>query len=102
MRAGLNTPNCENTETLIAFATGLDDALAGLAWQRHQDSQQNRDDLDEFVHDIRGQIVHKGTTPDRLNKGGVKSWISFIQHVSEGVDLKLADHLESESCTRPW
>lgn len=100
--AQLNTPNCANVESLIFAAIGLADSLAGLTWQRHQDSQKNRDDLDEFVQVIRGEIVHKGTTPTPLHKGGVKSWISFIRNVAERLDDKISAHLLAELGSSPW
>ena len=58
--------------------------------------------VDEFVHDIRGEIVHRGTTLGPLHKGGVKEWISFFDGLVSRLDEKIGTHLETETGVAPW
>jgi hypothetical protein len=58
--------------------------------------------VDEFVHDIRGDIVHKGTAPRPLHKGGVESWINFFNSLVSRLDTKIGTHLQTQTRTAPW
>lgn len=98
---GLNTPNVVNSEGLLELAVGLPQALHDVSWQGISAARvMNR--IDTFVHDIRGEIVHKGTVPGPLNKGGVESWIKFFESLVPRVDNKLAGHLNTTTGTAPW
>jgi hypothetical protein len=97
----LNTPNVENTEKLLDLAIGLPDALHGISWPKMAKAKVLAN-VDEFVHDIRGEIVHKGTTPGPLHKGGVKSWINFFDGLVSRLDQKIGTHLETETGSAPW
>lgn len=103
LKAGyLNTPNCSNVEEMLLMAVDLQAALHELKWQYRPNSDENREELDEFVQTIRGEIVHKGTTPSPLNKSGVQFWIRFIENIAKCLDAKLCDHLETKFGTAPW
>jgi len=97
----LNTPNVANSEALLDLAIGLPEALHGVSWQGIR-SARVLERIDTFVHDIRGEIVHKGTVPGPLNKGGVESWINFFESLVPRVDDKLASHLATVTGTAPW
>lgn len=97
----LNTPNVENTEKLLDLAIGLPDALHGISWPKMSNVKVLAN-VDEFVHHIRGEIVHKGTTPRPLHKGGVKSWINFFDGLVSRLDTKIGTHLETQTRTAPW
>jgi hypothetical protein len=97
----LNTPNVENTEKLLDLAIGLPDALHGISWPKVGKAKVLVN-VDEFVHDIRGEIVHRGATPGPLHKGGVKSWIKFFDGLVSRLDEKIGMHLETETGARPW
>lgn len=87
----LNTPNVSNAEKLLDLAIGLPDALHGVSW-RGTSNQKVLANLDEFVHNIRGEIVHKGTTPGPLHKGGVEGWINFFDRLVSQIDSKVLEH----------
>ncbi|MFC3965793.1 HEPN domain-containing protein [Nocardia jiangsuensis] len=87
----LNTPNVANTEKLLDLAVGLPNALHSVSW-RGVSNQKVRDNLDEFVHEIRGEIVHKGITPGPLHKAGVEGWIRFFDRLVSQVDSKVLKH----------
>ncbi len=88
----LNTPNVANTEKLLDLAIGLPDVLHNVSW-RGASNQKVRGNLDEFVHNIRGEIVHKGMTRGPLHKGGVEAWIKFINRLVTQIDSQILDHL---------
>ncbi|MFE4951057.1 HEPN domain-containing protein [Leifsonia sp. NPDC056665] len=71
--ARLNTPNIANTESLLNLA-GYPNSMHEIKWRRTSNIKV-RTEVDRFVHDIRGEIVHKGSTPGPLHKAGVESWI---------------------------
>lgn len=97
----LNTPNVKNTEALLELAFGFKDALHGVSWQAMAKAKVQAN-VDEFVHDIRGEIVHKGTTPAPLGKSGVESWITFFEGLVPRLDKKVGEYLESQFGTAPW
>ena len=96
----LNTPNVKNTERLLDLAIGLPDALhnISISWPKGKVLAN----VDEFVHDIRGEIVHKGATLGPLHKGGVEEWIGFFDGLVSRLDKKIGTHLETETGTAPW
>lgn len=97
----LNTPNVENTEKLLDLAIGLPEALHGISWTKTSQAKVLVY-VDQFVLDIRGEIVHKGTTPGPLHKSGVKSWITFFNGLVSRLDTKIGSHLQTETGTAPW
>ncbi len=90
----LNTPNVSNTEDLLHLAIGLPNALHNVSW-RGASNQKIRDNLDEFVHDIRGEIVHKGKTLGPLHKSGVEYWINFFNRLVSQIDSTVHENLLS-------
>ena len=80
---------------------GLPDALHDVSWPRMGEAEVLAN-VDEFVHDIRGEIVHRGTTPGPFHKGGVKSWINFFDGLVSRLDKKIGTHLEMQTGTAPW
>jgi len=97
----LNTPGVQNTEHLLDLAIGLPDGLHDISWQKMGKAQVLAN-VDEFVHDIRGEIVHKGTTLGPLHKGGVEDWISFFDRLVSRLDKKIGTHLETKTGSAPW
>ena len=97
----LNTPDVVNTEKLLDLAIGLPDALHDVSWPKMSEAKVLAN-VDEFVHDIRGEIVHRGTAPGPLHKGGVKSWINFFDGLVTRLDKKIGTHLETKTGTAPW
>jgi hypothetical protein len=97
----LNTPNVENTEQLLDLAIGLSDALHNISWPK-MGKAKVLVNVDVFVHDIRGEIVHRGTTPGPLHKSGVESWVNFFDGLVSRLDKKIGTHLETGTGTAPW
>lgn len=97
----LNTPNVGNAEALLEVACGFKAGLHGISWANMSNASV-RTKIDEFVEDIRGEIVHKGTTPGSLDKNGVKYWIRFFENVSSRLDSKAGAHLSSVTGASPW
>lgn len=96
----LNTPNIKKTEKLLDLAIGLPEALHHISWPNVGNAKVLAN-VDEFVHDVRGEIVHRGTTPGPLHKGGVNSWIKFFDDLASRLDKKIGTHLETETGARP-
>jgi hypothetical protein len=99
--AKLNTPNVANTESLLDLALGMPEALHGVRWQKMSNPKVVAN-IDEFVHDIRGEIVHKGSTPGTLNKADVGAWITFFANLTLRLDNKIGEYLLSVSGAKPW
>ncbi len=97
----LNTPNSENVETLCRDFLGLPSVLDGCGWQ-NKTAQAVRGDLDSLVHDVRGEIVHKGRTATPLGLRGVQSWRDFVGRLVERFDAHVAAEFESAHGARPW
>lgn len=97
----LNTPSVANTEALLELAFGLSDGLHRISWQGIKSGKVVLD-IDSFVQAIRGEIVHKGTTPGALNKSGVEAWIVFFDKLTSRLDDKIAAHLLASTGTAPW
>lgn len=97
----LNTPNVEKTENLLELAFGFSSGLHNIKWQKMSNAKILTN-IDAFVQDIRGEIVHKGTTPGALNKAGVTSWITFFANLTSRLDKKIGEHLLSETGSAPW
>jgi hypothetical protein len=83
------------------LAIGLPDALHDVSWPKMGNAKVLAN-VDEFVRDIRGEIVHRGTTPGPLHKGGVKSWINFFDGLVSRLDDKIGTHLKMKTSTAPW
>jgi len=97
----LNTPNVANTEDLLDLAIGLEDGLHDISWQNKAPAKIV-EEVNEFVHDIRGEIVHKGTVPGDLNKTGVTAWRDFFNKLVLKLDAKISAHLHQATGTAPW
>ncbi|HEU0102375.1 MAG TPA: hypothetical protein VFR07_08665 [Mycobacteriales bacterium] len=54
-----------------------EDVLDSVRWQVAA-TPTAQAELTELVNDIRGEIVHRGTTPGNLNLPGVHSWRRFL------------------------
>lgn len=97
----LNTPNVNNSEDLLDLAVGLPNAIHRISWQK-MSRKKVVNNVDEFVHDIRGEIVHKGATLSPLNKTRVKNWITFFEGLVPRLDETIGTHLKSAVGTSPW
>lgn len=99
--AALNTPNASNVESIADDCLGLPRFLEGCSWQG-KSADAVRADLDALVHEVRGEIVHKGRTASPLYLVGVKSWDGFVSKLVDKTDGVIADHIDAEFGVRPW
>lgn len=97
----LNTPNVGNTEELLDLAVGVPNAIHDISWQKMSGAKVV-DNVNEFVQDIRGEIVHKGATVRPLRKSDVTSWVGFFENLVPRLDEAIGRHLESATGARPW
>lgn len=97
----LNTPNAQNVNELTKDCTGVDAIMGEISWT-NRTSQQVEVLLNTFVHDVRGEIVHKGTTPGPLNLPGVRDWRDFAGRLVSKYDLKLSACLADKHGAAPW
>ncbi|MFE3003195.1 hypothetical protein ACFXG4_50710 [Nocardia sp. NPDC059246] len=92
-RYGFNTASVSNVESLFNEVLGYS-PLYGIRWQKKTNTAV-RKDISELVR-IRGEIVHRGTTPGSLNLSGVRSWASFVSRLCERVDEQLVAFREGQ------
>ena len=82
-RRGFNTASVHNVKSLYREILGFD-PLQGIRWQNKSNTAV-RADIALLVQ-VRGEIVHKGTTPGALNLGGVRGWADFVRRLTEKFD----------------
>lgn len=86
-RFGFNTANVSNVESLYQELFGVS-PLREVSWQGKA-NREVRKDVARLVK-IRGQIVHRGSTPGTLDLAGAKAWASFVRRLIEKFDDRLA------------
>jgi hypothetical protein len=99
--ARLNTPSCHNVDELVEVCLGISGVLDSCRWQ-NASNEYVRAQLDLFVRDVRGEIVHKGTTPGALNKTGVREWRAFLDKLVARIDGALPQQFETVYGRYPW
>lgn len=85
-RYGFNTASVHNVTSLYREILGFD-PLRGISWQKKVNAAV-RADISLLVQ-VRGEIVHKGTTPGALNLGEVRGWADFVRRLTEKFDGRL-------------
>jgi hypothetical protein len=99
--ADLNNAASGQVEGLIAKALGIGSFLDGVSWQ-NKSASSVREDLRSLVNDVRGEIVHKGTTPSALNLAGFSEWKNFITKLVGRADAVLASQVSANCGSSPW
>lgn len=97
----LNNAASGQVDGLVAKALGIASILSGVSWQ-NKPASTVRDDLRSLVNDVRGEIVHKGTTPSALNLAGFHEWKRFVTKLVERCDVVLSDQVGFSYGSRPW
>ena len=90
----LNTPSAENVDQLFARTLSISKMLSGCYWQKSSAPRVRRE-LDSLVLDVRGEIVHKGTTPTSLSLQGVRDWINFIEMLVDKFDRSMMTRFDA-------
>lgn len=99
--SALNNAGPGQINGLFHFAFGLTDFVESLGWQG-QPAGKVASQLGVLINEIRGDIVHRGTTTHRLNKRDVESWRTFVKRVVAATDVALADAINTNYGVRPW
>lgn len=88
----LNTPSVENVDELLHTLLGIDRALDECTWQGMGSDRltSNLTDLIEY----RGEVVHRGPTPGKLNAPGVREWISYLRRLADQLDYLICRHIQ--------
>ena len=82
-RYGFNTASVPNVEALYNNILGFS-PLREIRWQGKANSAVRKDI--SLLVGVRGEIVHRGTTPGTLNLGGVRAWAAFVRRLTEKFD----------------
>jgi hypothetical protein len=97
----LNNASSGQVDALCAKTFGVADMLHGITWPGRA-AGTARELLAELVW-IRGEIVHKGTTPGTLDLDGVKSWLGFVDRLVSRFDQVLSTALQGKfDIAAPW
>ncbi|OLT20702.1 hypothetical protein BJF81_15950 [Ornithinimicrobium sp. CNJ-824] len=97
----LNNAASGQVDALIAKALGIATFIDGVSWQSKSASSV-RADLRSLVNEVRGEIVHKGTTPSALNLAGFSEWKNFVTKLVARTDAVLATGVASTYGAPPW
>src|SRR5699024_11137716 len=87
-RFGFNTASVSGVEGLYNQVLGYS-PLRAIRWQKKSNAAV-RKDISTLV-EVRGEIVHRVTTPGALSLGGVRSWADFIRRLTEKFDAGLVE-----------
>ncbi|MCD0172356.1 HEPN domain-containing protein [Micrococcus luteus] len=87
-RYGFNTASVPGVESLYNQILGYS-PLREISWQKKA-NKAVRKDISTLVQ-VRGEIVHRGSTPGALSLGGVRSWADFVRRLTEKFDACLVE-----------
>ena len=87
-RYGFNTASVPGVEGLYGQILGYS-PLREISWQKKANSSV-RKDISTLVT-VRGEIVHRGSTPGSLSLGGVRSWADFVRRLTEKFDERMVE-----------
>lgn len=97
----LNNAASGQVDGFISKVLGIPSFLDRISWQK-KSTQAVRDDLRSLVNKVRGEIVHKGTTPGALNLAGFLDWKKFVDKLVARTDIVLAAELLKLHGSAPW
>ncbi|MDK9661417.1 hypothetical protein [Propionibacterium freudenreichii] len=87
-RYGFNTASVPGVEGLYVQILGFC-PLREISWQK-KTNKSVRKDISTLVV-VRGEIVHKGSTPKSLTLGRVRSWADFVRRLTEKFDEHMVE-----------
>lgn len=85
---GFNTASPDGVIKLYREVLGFE-PLTSVSWQRYSNDKVLAD-VGTLV-EVRGEIVHRGTTPGKLDFNGVRAWIAFIERLCAKFDARLVE-----------
>lgn len=85
-RYGFNTASVPKVQGLYLQVLGVN-PLAEVRWQKKTNASI-RKDISTLVN-VRGEIVHRGSTPGALNLRGVRAWADFVRRLTSKFDEQL-------------
>lgn len=85
-RNGFNSASVPKVEGLYKQILGYS-PIRDIRWPKRS-NQSVREQISLLVH-VRGEIVHRGSTPGALTLGGVRGWASFVRRLTEKFDERL-------------
>lgn len=87
-RYGFNTASVPGVQGLYEPIIGYH-PLKDISWPKKSNSAV-RKDISRLVK-IRGEIVHRGSTPGALDLKGVRAWANFVRRLTEKFDERLME-----------
>jgi hypothetical protein len=96
-----NNAASRQVNDLVKNVLGIESILDVVSWPQY-DAAKAQAELTSLVNDVRGEIVHRGTTPGSLNLAGVRSWRIFMKHLVRCFDEALAEAVATRYGSRPW
>ncbi|MEV4281482.1 HEPN domain-containing protein [Actinoplanes xinjiangensis] len=96
-----NNAASKQVNELVKQVLGIEDILDSVSWQGVGPAKA-QSDLTELVNDIRGEIVHKGTTPGDLGLPGVRSWKRYTANLVKNFDVALAKAVTDRYGSCSW
>lgn len=85
---GFNTASPDGVIKLYKEVLGFE-PLTGVSWQRYSNDKVLAD-IGTLV-EVRGEIVHRGTTPGALDINGVRTWANFVERLCAKFDAILRE-----------
>lgn len=85
---GFNTASPDGVIKLYKEVLGFE-PLTSVSWQRYANDKVLAD-VGTLV-EVRGEIVHRGTTPGTLDINGVRTWIAFVERLCAKFDTRLCE-----------
>jgi hypothetical protein len=83
---GFNTASPDNVIALYKQVLGFE-PLTAISWQSYANDKV-LSSLGDLVS-LRGEIVHRGTTPGGLDIQAVRDWIAFVERVCDKFDIRM-------------
>ena len=87
-RSGFNTASPDGVIKLYKEVLGFE-PLTIVSWQGYANHKVLAD-VEKLV-EVRGEVVHRGTTSGVLDFRGVRNWIAFVERLCAKFDSRLVD-----------
>lgn len=85
---GFNTASPDGVIKLYMEVLGFE-PLTSVSWQRYANDKVLADV--GMLVEVRGEIVHRGTTPGALDFNGVRTWVNFVERLCKKFDARLME-----------